>query len=94
MIIGMVGMAFLVLAWIPEILDTVKKGGRGIDMRFGLMSLIGDVLLIAYSYQIGDRVFLALNIFIFLATGLEVFLTAKKHWRQYRQALKQKHSNT
>jgi lipid-A-disaccharide synthase-like uncharacterized protein len=85
MIIGLIGMFFLILAWLPEIKDTIKKGGKGIDPRFGVLTVLGDVFLIIYSYQIADLVFFMLNSILLVMALTELILSLKKRARKGRK---------
>ena len=78
MIIGLIGMFFLVIAWIPEIRDTIRKGGKGIDPKFGFLTALGDIFLLVYSYQIGDLVFFMLNTILLVMALTELGLSIKK----------------
>lgn len=78
MIIGLLGMIFLVIAWIPEIRDTIKKGGRGIEPKFGFFTALGDIFLLIYSYQIGDIIFFSLNLILLIMALTELNLSLKK----------------
>lgn len=78
MIIGLIGMALLILAWIPEIMETLKKGGKGIEPHFAVMITLGDLFLLIYSYQIGDPIFISLNGILLVMALVELYFTVKK----------------
>ncbi|MBM3229425.1 hypothetical protein FJZ26_03250 [Candidatus Parvarchaeota archaeon] len=61
-ILGVLGLVFIVLAWVPETIDNYKKRGRGLDIKFVLLALSGSLLLAYHAYVINDGVFLILNL--------------------------------
>ncbi len=78
MIIGLLGMILLVIAWIPEILETIKRKGRGLNKTFLLLVVSGDFLLLIYSIQIGDPIFTALNLVLLSLALLELYYVLRK----------------
>lgn len=83
MIIGIIGMLLIVVSWIPEILETIKNKGKGINPAFLAILTAGNVCLLIYSIQIGDLLFITLNSVLLCTTlvegGIEVhFMLQKK----------------
>ncbi len=60
-IIGVIGVVCIVLAWIPETVDAIKKGKTHIPLPFLLLYIVGSSSLIAYSVILFDFVFITLN---------------------------------
>ncbi len=73
MIIGLLGMALLIIAWVPEILETIKRKGRGLNLNFLLLVTGGDACLLVYSIQIGDWVFTVLNLMLLSMALIELY---------------------
>lgn len=60
--IGYVGLAALVLCWIPQSVETVKLGRCPVNLTFLILSAIGSFSLAIYAFSLGDPVFSILNI--------------------------------
>jgi lipid-A-disaccharide synthase-like uncharacterized protein len=71
--IGLLGMFLLILAWVPEIIETIKKKGRGLNLQYLLLIIGGDILLLIYSVQIGDLIFTLLNIILLFMALVELY---------------------
>ncbi len=81
--IGMIGAALLVLAWIFETANSVRKRKLTIDKRFAAMYLVSTVILLVYSLQNGDVIFLFVNACLIVLVSFEVaysFLRGQK-WK-------------
>lgn len=59
--IGILGMILIVVAWIPQTIENIKKKRSDINIKFVIAYLIGSLILIAYSSMINDMIFLLLN---------------------------------
>jgi len=59
--IGALGWLAILLAWIPQTLNTMRAGRCNIDRRFAILYCIGGFLLTVYTFLIGDLVSLTLN---------------------------------
>ena len=71
-------MALLVIAWVPEILETIRKRGKGLDLRYLLLVIGGNTFLLIYSIQIGDLLFTALNLILLLMALIELYYMARR----------------
>ncbi len=81
--IGVIGAALLVLAWIFETSNSVRKRKLTIDKRFAAMYLVSTVILLVYSLQNGDVIFLFVNTCLIVLVSFEVaysFLRGQK-WK-------------
>ena len=78
MIIGIIGLILLAIGWIPETIKIIKEKRAGIDWRFGVLYVTGSLLLVIYSVQIKDYIFLVLNSFVALMSGLSLFFSVRK----------------
>ncbi len=73
--IGFLGSFLILLAWILETMEAVKRHKNLIDLKFAAVYLPGVSLLAFYSYQIGSNVFLFLQIAILIIVLFEIFYT-------------------
>ncbi|MBU3957824.1 MAG: hypothetical protein KKB25_02000 [Nanoarchaeota archaeon] len=64
-VIGAVGGIVLILSWAYETFEAIKKHKSLIDLKFATMNIFGVLLLILYSWQIENAIFLYLNIILF-----------------------------
>lgn len=59
--IGYLGVAALVLCWIPQSIETIRAGRCLVNLAFLILSAVGSVCLAVYALSTGDPVFLILN---------------------------------
>jgi lipid-A-disaccharide synthase-like uncharacterized protein len=59
--LGYLGLAALVISWIPQSLETVKLGQCKVNRGFLALVLVGNVSLAIYALSIGDTIFSLLN---------------------------------
>lgn len=60
--IGYVGLVALTVSWVPQTLETVRKGFCPVNPAFLALSAVGSSCLAAYAFATGDTVFSILNI--------------------------------
>lgn len=60
-IIGILGLALILAAWIPETLATIKSKKAGMKREFIMLYLLGSFFLVLHSIILWDFVFLVLN---------------------------------
>ncbi|MFH0835093.1 MAG: lipid-A-disaccharide synthase N-terminal domain-containing protein [Candidatus Micrarchaeota archaeon] len=70
---GVAGMALVVVAWIPETLETIRKGRADVPLAFAAIYGVGSALLLAYALAINDFVFSLLNGAALLAALINLF---------------------
>ena len=70
-ILGWLGFAVLIMAWIPQTIDTIKAGRTEMNLAFILMYVFSSLLLTIYSVLENDLVFIALN--ALLTVGINLF---------------------
>ena len=80
LLVGVLGAVLILLSWVFETMEGVKEHRSLMDIRFAAIYLPGVALLVAYSWYIGDAVFLWLNtaIAIFVAAELLYSIHVKK----------------
>ena len=77
-IIGIIGAALILLGWIPETIKVIKDKKGRLDWKFAILYFIGSGLLVFYSVQIQNRVFIALNSLITLLEAAALIYSIKK----------------
>lgn len=73
--IGIIGALFILIAWVFETIEGVRKHKSLVDLKFALLFLIGTILLASYSYLRADLVFLFLNIALLITILFEIGYT-------------------
>jgi MtN3 and saliva related transmembrane protein len=79
--LGLIGLACLILAWIPQTLDTLRTKTNRMNPNFAFLYLIGCIVLTYYAWMIGDVVFMLLN----GGAGLLSLLNLYYSWRTFRE---------
>ncbi len=64
-------MGLILFAWIVDAIITIKTK-KGINISFGLLYVIGAILLTVHSLIIHDAVFIALNLSSFVISSVVV----------------------
>ena len=77
MILGIIGLVLIAVAWLPQIIDTIKTKKSGLNINFALIYVIGSFALVIYSIQIKDTIFLILNSLAVLMSFTGLFYTIK-----------------
>ena len=71
-ILGWTGFSVLIMAWIPQTIDTIKAGRTDMNLAFILMYVISSLLLTVYSILENDPVFIALNALLTVGSGINL----------------------
>ena len=77
MILGIIGLILIAVAWLPQIIETIKTKKSGLNIKFALIYVIGSFVSVIYSVQIKDTVFLILNSLATLMSFTGLFYTIK-----------------
>ncbi len=72
-ILGWTGFAILIMAWVPQTVDTIKAGKTEVNIAFILMYVVSSLLLTIYSILENDHVFIALNGLLTIGSGINLF---------------------
>ena len=72
-IIGLIGAFLLMIAWMPEIINILKKGKSKMDNTFTGIILLATVILLAYSIMIDNLVFIIVNSFILFEVSISLY---------------------
>lgn len=78
MILGILGLALLAIGWIPETIKVIKEKRSRIDKEFGILYVLGSLLLLIYSIQIKDYIFLILNFIVMIMSGISLIFSLRK----------------
>lgn len=71
--IGYMGLTALTLCWIPQSIETIKRGRCPVNLTFLILSSAGSFTLVLYAWSLGDPVFTILNLLTTLGAALNVF---------------------
>lgn len=72
-ILGWTGFAILIMAWIPQTIDTIKAGRTDMNIAFIMMYVTSSLLLTIYSILENDNVFTALNGLLTIGSGINLY---------------------
>jgi lipid-A-disaccharide synthase-like uncharacterized protein len=76
--LGIAGAILLLIAWLFETFESIKKHKSLIDLKFALIYLSGTILLSIYSYQKNEYVFLGLQSCLIILVIFEIIYTIYK----------------
>lgn len=71
--IGWIGFVILVGAWVPQTLETIRRGRSGTNLLFNAMYMSASLLLTVYALLISDWVFVALNALLSIGSGINLY---------------------
>ena len=78
-LIGLAGLTFIVLAWIPGILETIKTKEPGMKKRFMVLYFLGSVLLVYYSILLNSLPFSILNVLALFVPIVHLYYYIRKY---------------
>jgi len=76
--IGIAGALLLLLAWLFETYESIKKHKALVDLKFALIYISSTILLAIYSYQRNDQVFFIMQLCLIVLVLFEIFYTLHK----------------
>ena len=71
--IGYLGLTALTLCWIPQSIETIRRGRCLVNLTFLILSFAGSFTLVLYAWSLGDPVFTILNLLTTLGAALNIF---------------------
>lgn len=80
-LIGLFGMTLIIIAWLPEIIETIRKKDAGMKLEFILPYFFGSASLAYYSWQLNSVPFMALNSIAALVPLINLFFLHKNKAR-------------
>jgi len=75
--IGILGLIFIGVGWIPQIIDILKTKKSNLNLGFAILYTLGSLALTIYAIQLNDWIFILLNAFAFLMSGIGLYYTIK-----------------
>jgi len=78
-VIGIIGLSLMMVAWIAETVDLIKKKESKLDMNFAVFSIIGSILLLIYSIQIKNIIFIIMKSVVIILICISMFYSLKLH---------------
>ena len=76
--IGIAGAVLLLLAWLFETYESVKRHKALVDLKFAVIYLSSITLLTVYAYQRSDAVFFYNNLALICLVLFEIVYTIHK----------------
>ncbi len=70
---GWIGMACIVLCWIPQTIETVRNRHCTVNRGFLLLTTIGALSLTIHSVFLNDMPFIILNSVATIGSGINLF---------------------
>jgi len=83
-LIGLAGALIILVSWIIETVESVKKHKSLMDLKFSFLSIAGIFLLTIYAWQISNMIFFWLNVILGVVVIFEIWysLHVKKVYRR------------
>ena len=81
MIVGYAGLALLIVAWISELFDIIRNKKEKIDTKFAVFYIIGSILLLIYSIQIKNIIFIIMKVIVLAISLVSLYYSLKLHKR-------------
>jgi uncharacterized protein with PQ loop repeat len=72
-IIGWVGLGLLLVAWIPQTMETIRTGCSGVNVLFVTLYVCSSGLLAVYAYLRVDIIFFILNALLTIGSGINLY---------------------
>ena len=76
-ILGIIGGIIIVIAWILETIESVRKHKSLVDLKFTFAFLLAAIMLTVYSSEKQDLVFFWINIALIIILAVEVLIYLK-----------------
>jgi len=76
--IGIAGAILLLVAWLFETFESVKRHKALVDLKFAFIYIASTILLTVYAYQRNDIIFFSINILLIILVLFEILYTIKK----------------
>jgi lipid-A-disaccharide synthase-like uncharacterized protein len=76
--IGIAGAILLLVAWLFETFESIKRHKALVDLKFALIYITSTILLTVYAYQRNDFVFFSVNICLIVLVLFEIIYTIHK----------------
>jgi lipid-A-disaccharide synthase-like uncharacterized protein len=77
-ITGILGLVCIIIGWVFEAAEIIRKKRSKVDLKFGSLYVLGSLMLVIYSFQIKDYIFFILNFFVMIMGLISLFFSVKK----------------
>lgn len=74
-LIGWIGTACIVLCWIPQTIETLRRGQCTVNRGFLALTLIGSFSLTIHAILLDDLPFTILNTVASIGAGINLYFT-------------------
>ncbi|MCR4369348.1 MAG: hypothetical protein NUV67_05580 [archaeon] len=81
-VFGLLGLALIVVAWLPGLLETAKSKEPGMKKRFMALYFLGSASLAYYALLLGSIPFLILNALAAIVPLIHLYYYIKKFGAQ------------
>lgn len=81
-IIGWIGLALLLGAWIPQTWETIREGQTSVNILFVILYVASSAVLTFYAILQSDAVFAVLNGLLTFGSGINLYY---KIWPRYEK---------
>lgn len=71
--LGYVGLVMVAICWVPQSLETIRRGRCEINLLFLILSAVGSSCLMTYAFFGGDTVFSVLNAITTVGSSLNLY---------------------
>ena len=71
---GVVGIVFILVAWLPETIKNLRSSRVNIRMEFLILYTLGSLLLTVHALILADLVFIVLNGLATILSGINIVL--------------------
>lgn len=71
--VGSLGLALLMMAWVPQTWDTIKNGKTPLNLLFILLYMISSLLLTIYAIAQNDTIFIVLNSVLTFGSAINLY---------------------
>lgn len=72
-IIGWIGLFLLLIAWVPQTVETIHAGRTPVNLLFILLYVFSSASLAIYAFLKRDYVFLILNTLLTIGSGINLY---------------------
>ena len=76
--VGIAGAILLLIAWLFETYESVKRHKALVDLKFAFIYITSTILLTIYAYSNNDLVFFSVNILLIMLVSFEIAYTVYK----------------
>lgn len=87
--IGWAGFFLLLIAWIPQTVETIRQGRAPVNLLFILLYSFSSAFLALYALLKHETVFFALNTLLTIGSGINLFYKIRPRNEKNRTGYKE-----